>query len=490
MDTSDEGLAQPSADTRRRIRFILLIHGAALLLALTLLACHVRSERRSVLDHAADRTDLTADLVAVRSGKAVSDLEQLLNGIVTSVVLLNPAGRHDPAVRALLLEIQQFNPHVLDLLMLDARGEIAHWSGSGALPRMRERDYVAAQLGQPLNGLFFGEPEMSRANTGQWFVGVSQAVRGAGRERRQIIVAIVDIAYFRRQLDTIQLPRHGALMLQSSQGKVIARIPEHEKFIGRPVDAAPRLNGKKSGRLESVFPFDDLPAVATYRRLDNANLRAFASVATDAVLADWYRNAWRALLLGLMLVLYFFATTWRAVRAQRQIALQRNRLDQLAVTDELTGLYSRDHFMRAVESEMAAARRHAYPLSYLLVDIDHFRTINELFGHQGGDQALVALADAIRHILRAEDVPCRLGADEFALLLPHTELSGAHIVAERLREQVAAIALEQSGDIVGFTVRIGLAQWDGVEDVPAPFLLRADAALDAAKRQGGDRVCS
>jgi diguanylate cyclase (GGDEF)-like protein len=130
---------------------------------------------------------------------------------------------------------------------------------------------------------------------------------------------------------------------------------------------------------------------------------------------------------------------------------------------------------------VSAARRHGHPLSIAICDLDHFKRINDGFGHKTGDAVLVAAAHAMGTHLRAEDQLGRLGGEEFLVLLPDTDGPAAHHVAEKLRAELAA-----AGTPVPVTVSIGVATWDG--EAPEDLLHRADEALYAAKQAGRDRV--
>jgi diguanylate cyclase (GGDEF)-like protein/PAS domain S-box-containing protein len=168
-------------------------------------------------------------------------------------------------------------------------------------------------------------------------------------------------------------------------------------------------------------------------------------------------------------------------------------LRRLATTDVLTGVFNRRHFMEMAGAELDRARRHHRPLVALMLDIDHFKRINDTFGHPVGDLAIKALADTCAQIVRHEDVLGRLGGEEFAIALTETDLDGALLVAERLRQAVAAIRIPvRQGpgvpDMVAFTASIGVAErLEGDASVDA-MLSRADMALYAAKRSGRNRV--
>ncbi|MFM8274008.1 MAG: diguanylate cyclase, partial [Gemmata sp.] len=161
------------------------------------------------------------------------------------------------------------------------------------------------------------------------------------------------------------------------------------------------------------------------------------------------------------------------------------RLTELATTDPLTALANRRAFDAALAREVALATRGNHPLSVALFDIDHFKGFNDEFGHPAGDEALRQVSERIRRCCRAADVAARLGGEEFAVLLPHTSLSGAVPLAERVRESVAAGPWQ----LRLVTVSAGVATLDGnIEG--AGVVPAADAALFTAKRNGRNRVAA
>jgi diguanylate cyclase (GGDEF)-like protein len=163
------------------------------------------------------------------------------------------------------------------------------------------------------------------------------------------------------------------------------------------------------------------------------------------------------------------------------------RLRELATTDGLTGLINRHAFLGEAERAHSLARRLGKPLTLLMLDIDHFKGLNDRYGHAFGDQALRVFAQAAQSALRRHDVLGRLGGEEFAVFLPETGLGDAIDAAERLRLAVASARLDSGGEAVAMTVSIGVAEL-AVDDMVSAALLRADTALYAAKRKGRNRV--
>ncbi|WP_170834551.1 GGDEF domain-containing protein [Magnetospirillum fulvum] len=166
------------------------------------------------------------------------------------------------------------------------------------------------------------------------------------------------------------------------------------------------------------------------------------------------------------------------------------RLRELATTDDLTGALSRRAFFAAVEQEAERSSRYGSKMSLMMIDLDHFKQVNDRFGHAAGDRALKLAAQAMVEGLRDIDALGRMGGEEFAVLLPQTSLSGAIEVAERLRKSVAAIAIpvDPHPMTVQLTVSIGVAERLDDESDFDRVLSRADAALYRAKDEGRDRV--
>ncbi|EME70184.1 GGDEF domain-containing protein [Paramagnetospirillum caucaseum] len=163
-------------------------------------------------------------------------------------------------------------------------------------------------------------------------------------------------------------------------------------------------------------------------------------------------------------------------------------LRRLATTDVLTGAFNRRHFMELAGAEVDRARRHGRPLVALMLDIDHFKRVNDTYGHPVGDVAIKALSDTCAQVIRHEDVLGRLGGEEFAIVLTETDLDGALQVAERLRQAIAAIRIPVEAGTVAFTISIGTAERLETDSTIDAMLSRADMALYAAKRSGRNRV--
>lgn len=156
--------------------------------------------------------------------------------------------------------------------------------------------------------------------------------------------------------------------------------------------------------------------------------------------------------------------------------------------DGLTGTLRRNPFLEMASRELLLGRRAQTPTTCLMIDADHFKSINDAHGHDVGDQALRSLAQTLRQMSRTTDLIGRLGGEEFGVVLPGTDMQGAVIVADKLRQTLAELELHTGSGTLTMTVSIGIAQAEPGEDDPLVFLHDADTALLAAKKLGRNCV--
>ncbi|HPO29710.1 MAG TPA: sensor domain-containing diguanylate cyclase [Candidatus Hydrogenedentes bacterium] len=170
-----------------------------------------------------------------------------------------------------------------------------------------------------------------------------------------------------------------------------------------------------------------------------------------------------------------------------RIQQANRRLEQLAITDPLTGLYNRRYFFERLDQEVARARRYGTPLSCLMLDVDDFKKLNDRWGHLTGDAVLREIARRIQQSIRRVDLPARYGGEEFVILLPQTDLEGARVEAERIRRSVGDTPFPDLPDGENVTVSIGIAALNEAVTSAEELVRLADDALYRAKSEGKNR---
>jgi diguanylate cyclase (GGDEF)-like protein len=220
---------------------------------------------------------------------------------------------------------------------------------------------------------------------------------------------------------------------------------------------------------------------ATFGRLTMLAVAAGTAPTSMMIEVLWHRSP-HVLVAAAACNVLFFLVLFRMVglvRAQRLAA----------ITDGLTGLRSRRYFEQALRTEAARAVRSRHPLSMLLLDIDHFKQVNDTFGHDGGDRVLVEVAHRLGQTVRPGDLVARYGGEEFTVLLPSADRSQATEIAERVRRGVGAVPIAVGeGRLHRVTVSVGVAFLPIDTDDASSLVLYADRALYAAKNAGRDRI--
>jgi diguanylate cyclase (GGDEF)-like protein len=180
----------------------------------------------------------------------------------------------------------------------------------------------------------------------------------------------------------------------------------------------------------------------------------------------------------------------RAAQLVKRLELQKELLAELAAFDELTGLYNRRSMFQALETERSRSARYKRAFSVAMIDVDHFKRINDDHGHRSGDAVLRELASRILTSLRAMDISCRYGGEEFCAILPETDVAGARVAGQRVRVLVSETPFHIGGVEARITVSIGISGWTPADGEIPDLLTQADTALLQAKRSGRNRLCA
>ena len=238
------------------------------------------------------------------------------------------------------------------------------------------------------------------------------------------------------------------------------------------------------GMLAQVKPLDAFlytePQPADYRQLVQFVIVLLAALAVISFITLRFRRLEKAL----------HAEIDRHAQTEQQLMERNQELLQMATTDQLTGLCNRRAILQRAQAEIRRASRYQKNLAVLMLDIDHFKQINDQYGHAVGDKVLIAFATLCLQSIRDTDLAGRYGGEEFFILLPEIDLATAILSADRLRITVSQHPFELSdGSVINVSCSIGIAMFQPEQDDLDKLLLRADQALYQAKRQGRNRCC-
>ncbi len=175
------------------------------------------------------------------------------------------------------------------------------------------------------------------------------------------------------------------------------------------------------------------------------------------------------------------------IQLEALVAERTRELHLLATTDVLTKTFNRRHIIEIADQEISRSGRHGHDLSLAMLDLDHFKSVNDTFGQAAGDTALLMAADAMRSRIRSHDRLGRYGGEEFLLIIPETHIAGALVLAEKIRAAIEKMEIKSGENRIPLSASIGLAQWQMSEPLDS-VLTRADAALYRAKDNGRNCV--
>lgn len=224
------------------------------------------------------------------------------------------------------------------------------------------------------------------------------------------------------------------------------------------------------------------------RQVAQMILLADVTVPVNKMWKTMYIGSIAMLSAGTILFILFY---WLIGKVGRRIEHDEQRLQNLAIRDGLTGLYNHRTFYSLLEEELQRSLRHTRPTSLLMLDIDHFKRVNDTYGHQAGDLILRELGDLLMQQARATDRVCRYGGEEMILILPEIDTAPAMDIAERLRKTVEAhVFIIPDEKPVSITVSVGVAVYPEDANTKEALVAAADAAMYQAKQTGRNRVCA
>lgn len=325
---------------------------------------------------------------------------------------------------------------------------------------------------------------------------------------QKVIVSFVDITERRRAELALQESEeryHSVIaalfegvILMDAEGAIRASNTSAERILGLTVD---QMAGRTSLDPQwqavqedgSPFPGEAHPAWVTLQTGEPCHNVTMGGHKTDGTLTWLSINSQALFRPGdtkPYAVVTSFADITERKRTEEELRALQAQLREEAIRDLLTGLYNRRYLAETLQRELARAQRDGHPLSILMGDIDHFKSLNDNYGHQAGDMVLQALGGLLRHHARSSDIPCRYGGEEFIVVLPDMPLEAARQRAELVRRDFADLRIAFGGAQLAATLSIGVSAYPGNGKTADELIGVADQFLYEAKQSGRNRVCS
>ena len=348
--------------------------------------------------------------------------------------------------------------------------------------------------------LFISRPVLGRVSN-RWTLQFTRPVLSDG-QFAGVGVLSVPTTSFSDYYKQIDLGARGSIILVGMDGSIRALASKGHSGDIPPDIRVPAdrpyfdLNGADSGFFQGISALHGEERLTAFRRLPEHGVVVLVQLAPDDFLAAFKArrsmlllSAWLVSLLLLASAVALFLLTRQHFRDTAALRAAHRQLRKLVDTDELTGAASRRSFVMQLENELRRAHRYGASLCLLMLDIDHFKRVNDTLGHPVGDEVLREFVVQCKRALRSYDLLGRLGGEEFAVMLPHTDLDGARCVAEKLRLAVAGAAIQTAKGTISITVSVGVAISQPGEEDGTRLTVRADNALYTAKQSGRNRVC-
>jgi diguanylate cyclase (GGDEF)-like protein len=416
-------------------------------------------------------------------GRNIELYDLSLRAVANNVVMPEVANVSKPILHLVLFDhaatakhfgaIQVFDPHgqlTIDASSLDPRPE-----------NRADEEYFTVHRDNPDVGLFISKPTLHR---GAYSIVLSRRINGDDNAFLGVVVGAIRFSYFHELFERLNLDPDDTITVLRRDRTIIMRKPFDLDVIGKNLAT---VTGWSAGNLKpgtsyaGPGPVDSIPRLYI-RRDASGPLFVVVGKPLDAVFRIWHTEVMRIGAIMLVLVLFVLGTTLFLAREIGRRASAEAKLEELAITDSLTGLRNRRKFDEEIDTEWRRAARQRTPLALLMIDADHFKLFNDTHGHQAGDQVLVGIAICISDsIRRAGDCAARYGGEEFAVLLPGCDAADAFKLAETIRTKV----MHWSEGETASTVSVGVASLTPASNIHWALLLEAaDKALYAAKANG------
>ncbi|MGL6245135.1 sensor domain-containing diguanylate cyclase [Pseudomonas sp.] len=493
-------------ESRLRVRYAVVLLVAVCLSMTAIVIWEAWNSRQY---HLHDKEVAMSNLAQTLASQAQSSIKQADTLLFTLVDRVENEGleqRQLPRLRRLLSSQRSELAQLHGLFVFDEQGRWVANSNGADVPGANnsDREYFIFHRDHPDRGPHIG-PSIKSRSTSEWIMTVSRRINHPDGSFAGVALATIYLNHFLGLYDSIDMGNNGVINLIADNSTIVVRRPFKETEIGTSLANGPLfsqlLPKGDSGTATVKSYLDGVERVVGFRRVEGYPLIIFAALDKADVLAGWREESILSAGIVLLLLVFLGGLGFRLIRfmkqqnhtqsvlldAQEKLIEVNRSLELLALEDALTGLSNRRQFDLFILAEMGRARRTLTHLAMLMIDVDHFKSFNDRYGHVAGDECLRNISAIIKHnIKRPGDLAARYGGEEFTVVLPGTDYVGAFLVAEKIRRAVQQAGIEHSESPEGtVTVSVGVCAYDPAsQDQPDDLVSAADKALYVAKASG------
>lgn len=434
-----------------------------------------------------EKIDLTLHMV-------VDELERQLAG----------KGLDEPAMNAFLARQELLLPEVEAFRVAQADGLVILGKGLNKQDRVSwaDRDYFHFLREHADDHLRTSTPRIGRVAK-KYIVGFSRRYNYPDGRFAGVVSAPIEVDHFSRILSQFQLGPEGTVILRDTNLGLIARVPAiSNKPVGEVGNSAVSEElrkileaGTSTATYYTAMSADGYSRISTFRRLTTAPMVVVVAVAKEGYLSGWSAEAFRTLtmagcflVLSLLLGGFLYRLIGQAEKDGQRVADLQLLLQEQAVRDPLTSLYNRRYMQESLPRDLSRNKRDGHPLALIMLDLDHFKSVNDTYGHAVGDEVLKTMSAILMRGARESDMICRYGGEEFLIALPSMSPDQALKRVQAWRLELAQTETRVGDAVVTVTFSAGIAVFPMHGGDIATLVARADEALYQSKDQGRDRV--
>lgn len=423
------------------------------------------------------KTEYTAQFITSDMERIIHGIHELINGINITEEHIEDDINHDKTVTKILKN--HLENYLLSLVMTDHKGNIIHWTRDIKKIDIKYRPYIKYHLTNTdiSKSLFVDEARLSIVEKNKEFFAISKGFYKDAK-LKNIIIAFVDMGYLKKRYK--KYIQNQTLTIASSNGKMYFRIPSQINCCGKELKEIKDFVKKDIDKEDKVIlsSIDKENKLTTLIRSNNFSIVTSVEIYEKEILASWQNHRNQIFFISLfILILSIFLIVY--------YTKLQSRIDKLTQLDALTQIYNRGYFTSIARKEFAKAKRFNQSLPLMMIDIDDFKKINDTYGHQTGDKVIKRLALTLQNNIRDIDSCARYGGEEFVVLLPNTDINGATLVAERIKENFKK---QKYRDKFITTISIGISDIKSCDKHVDDIIKRADEAMYLSKKEGKDSI--